>query len=151
MAPRVRRPASENLQGKKPRLWNVRPCRRRYWDLSATGAGRRRESVFSKFSGRSMDTLAFRDGRASQRTDGSFGGAGFGAKNDSTQRMCRSSPCARVDGNIECRPRDNPSVCRGLARGRSVATENKSNRTTGQAFVVIAADSQGCRNQQQGL
>src|SRR6516164_2024912 len=47
MAPRVRRPASENLQGKKPRLWNVRPCRRRYGDLSAAGAGRRRESVFS--------------------------------------------------------------------------------------------------------
>ena len=28
-------PASANLQGRKPRWGNIRPCRRRYGDLSA--------------------------------------------------------------------------------------------------------------------
>src|ERR1700751_1513945 len=36
-APRIRRPASESLQGRKPRLRDERPCRGCYGDLSATG------------------------------------------------------------------------------------------------------------------
>lgn len=37
VVPRTAGPASESLQGRKPRLGNVGPCRRRYGDLSAAG------------------------------------------------------------------------------------------------------------------